>query len=431
MGAVSVVYDDVLSRVRITKMAAISAKDPVSFEQTEGDVPPSTIPEWVASGGTAGVTGARAHTGAQAASLTPNGTSAQPSLSTFSTPSPTIDPGTTYEMTAWVNCQAAVTVTPAIFWIDSAGVVFQVSTGTAVNVPASAFNVWTQIKAQAVAPANAVKGGPRIRMEATPPATSILYVDDVTLAPRFPADVVVERSTNGVNWTLVRGGLISDITDPYQDVRVDDYEFVPEVENQYRFTIRDSANLAVIFRQILTVTPAMNSVWLKSATHPFLNRKVAIVDMGPLTRPARGALFAVSGRRLPVAVSGVRGSRQFELTVLTDNVNDRESLGLLLDTGSPLYVHVPPSCPIPIPTCYVVVGDVDDSRPARVTEIHTMSLPMTEVAPPGIGIVGATVSWTSIKNEFATWTDVIADNDTWGDVLNQIGSPTDVIVGIN
>ena len=430
MGAVSAVYDDVLGRVRITKMAAISAMDPAGFEPP-GNVPPSTIPEWVASGGAAGVTVARAHTGAQAVSLTPTGAFAQPSLSTLSTSSPVVDPLTTYEMVAWVNCAAAVTVTPAIFWIDSAGTVFSLSTGTAFNVPASAFNVWTQIKVQAQAPANAVKGGPRIRMENTPPATSVLYIDDVTLAPRFPVDVVVERSLNGVNWTLVRGGRIDSLTDPYQDVRVDDYEFTPGMENQYRFTIRDSANLAVVFRQILKVTPAMDSVWLKSATHPFLNRKVAVVDMGPLTRPARGALFEVSGRRLPVAVSGVRGSRQWDLTVLTDNVSDRESLGLLLDTGAPLFVHVPPTCPIPIPTCYVVVGDVSDDRPARLTSIHTLTLPMTEVAPPGIGVVGATVSWTALRNDYATWTVLITDNDTWGDVLNQIGAPTDVIAGIN
>lgn len=47
-----------------------------------------------------------------------------------------------------------------------------------------------------------------------------------------------ERSTNGVTWTTVRGG--SEVTVTSNTATVDDYEFVPGIQNTYRVTYRST-----------------------------------------------------------------------------------------------------------------------------------------------------------------------------------------------
>lgn len=256
----------------------------------------------------------------------------------------------------------------------------------------------------------------------------VTYHDEAVMLPGHNYVLTVDRSVNQARWTQIRGGSIANPS-PTLDVRADDYEFSPNVTNYYRVTLTDTGTSAVVFQNTVTVIPDMTSVWLKSATRPFLNCPVAVVDLGTVTRPARGNTFQVLGRRLPVTVSGIRGSLSFDLTVLTDDEGVRSALGTLLDTGDPLLVHVPVACPIPIPSVYVVVGDVNDDRPARLTSVHTLTLPMTEVAPPGPDVIGATVEWAGIKAQFSTWIDLQVAANTWGDVLQLIGTPDDVVVG--
>lgn len=238
----------------------------------------------------------------------------------------------------------------------------------------------------------------------------------------------VERSTNQITWAAVRGGAGID-TAPGQTISVSDYEFTPDVPNYYRVTVRDLPLVGdVLDRSIGVTTPTMTSVWLKSASRPFLNRAVAVVDMGAVTRAARGATFDVIGRSLPVAVTGVRGARSFDLTVLVDGATQADALAALLSLGEPVLVHVPQACPLPIPTMYAMVGDTSDTAPSRYSTVHTVTLPLTEVAPPGPDVIGATVTWASIANDYATWADLAADQATWGDVLNLIGDPADVVI---
>jgi hypothetical protein len=183
------------------------------------------------------------------------------------------------------------------------------------------------------------------------------------------------------------------------------------------------------YQTAASITPMLDSVWLKSIARPFLNRPVTVIH-GPrisVTRPSRAGIFNIVGRTLPVAVNTVRGSRRWTMFVRTESAEEAEVLDLILASGDVLLVQAPASCRT-VKTGYVSVGDTtEDVHPLRPLRT-TFTLPMTEVAPPGPDVVGALSTWQSVLNAYATWADVIAANATWADLLTLVGDPSEVIV---
>lgn len=187
------------------------------------------------------------------------------------------------------------------------------------------------------------------------------------------------------------------------------------------------------------ITPALTAVWLKSITRPFLNRSYpTCVNVSDITSPTRHGVFEVLGRSYPVAVTDVRGSDRFTVSITTKTLAEYDHLRLTLAGGDPLLLQAPAGSPIP--TAYVVVEDVTRSRPAPWSDgscdpetgdplyYRRFTLPMIEVAAPSADVVGSTYTWQGVLNDYATWADVIADNPTWADLLDNVGSATDVIV---
>ncbi|HEY3516616.1 MAG TPA: hypothetical protein VGL98_06170 [Gammaproteobacteria bacterium] len=234
-------------------------------------------------------------------------------------------------------------------------------------------------------------------------------------------EALFERSRNGIRWSTVRGGTAVTI-DGSDEAALDDYEFVDGVLNHYRVTAG-----ADVFTT--TITPDQGAVWFKSITRPFLNRPVAVVSHGDITRPARNGVFPIIGRSYPIAVTDVRLSRQWQMVVKADSVAEADALDLVFASGDPLYVQVPATGSLStIPGGYVVVGDVVRSRFGTVSARRTFQLPMTEVAAPGPEVVGSTVTWETLIAEFGTWANVLAEFGTWEEVAEYVADPEIVIV---
>lgn len=175
-----------------------------------------------------------------------------------------------------------------------------------------------------------------------------------------------------------------------------------------------------------SITPVLDTVWIKSIARPFLNRPVTVVDYSDIERPARSGVFTVVGRSFPVAVNDVRGSRRWTLDVMLSTVAEAGDFDLALASGDTLFVHVPADASVP--SGYVTVGDTSERRSTPRSVRRIFSLPCTEVAAPGPDVVGAAVNWQTVLNTYATWADVIAAHTTWDDLLELVGSPSDVIV---
>jgi hypothetical protein len=240
-----------------------------------------------------------------------------------------------------------------------------------------------------------------------------------------PAVAVVERSTNGIRWTTVRGGQDLDGTadEPF---KVDDYEFAADVLNTYRVRVVDVDTQSTVATESDQITPVLGGVWLKSIARPFLNRQVVVKDYSDVERPERAGVFDVVGRSFPVAVSDVRGSRRWTMEILTPTPAAAREFDAIMASGDTMLIHVPADCDVP--GGYVTIGTVNTSRPARRSVRRVVALPCIEVAAPGPDVVGATVTCATVLATYATCADVLAAHSTCADLLELIGDPEDVIV---
>lgn len=257
--------------------------------------------------------------------------------------------------------------------------------------------------------------------------------DGVLSRVRLAADLLGATATYAVfdkdlaggaaTFATVRGG--TKVTVSAQNAALDDYEFPAGVQVTYRVR---SFNASDVLQATFTVsvTQDLTAVWVKVVARPFLNRAVVVADRGPIERPARGGVFPVVGRSFPVAVSDVRGSKQYTLQVLTQTPAEQRDLDLLLASGEPIFVHVP-AVNTRIPTGYFVVGDTAETPTLRLSQRRLFELPLIEIAAPGPDVIGASITWQGVLNAYTTWQDLLNAHTTWNSVLELIGSPTDVI----
>lgn len=229
--------------------------------------------------------------------------------------------------------------------------------------------------------------------------------------------VKVERSTDQVRWTTVRGG--EALTPVAVDLSLDDYEFAPDVTNYYRWLGRVSS-----------ITPTLNGVWLKDIEKPFLNKQITVRDFRDISRSDRGGVFEVVGRSYPVTVSDVRGSKRWTLDIRTSTAEESEELDLLLSTGDILFVHTPATGRLSaVPNGYIYVGTSNEEvlrDQGLLTRIF--SVQCTETAAPGADVIPAVGTCQTVINAYATCSDVLAAFATCADLLELVGSPADVIV---
>jgi hypothetical protein len=190
------------------------------------------------------------------------------------------------------------------------------------------------------------------------------------------------------------------------------------------------AHAAFMNEQTNSITPTITDVWLKSVARPFLNQEVELGgDTLTIARPARSGVFDIVGRSLPIAVSDVRSSRRYTLTLRTETDDDADGLELILASGDVLYLQAPPDDDCPIPSgVYLRAGDTTQMWPVPADPVRLFEVPMTEVAAPGPDVVGATVTWQTVLNNYATWSALIADKASWAEVLTLIGDASEVII---
>lgn len=203
-------FDPVLSRVRIHASGLDVLNSNAFFEQN--------VNGWSAVQGTFVRSTAQAHEGVASGLLTPNGTGAVVAAETNPSASPAVTPGQGYTLSGWFLSptgwgQVSITVT----WLNSANGVISTPAGNVQPLPVG---VWTRLTDVVTAPAGAAKALLRARMAGTPAVSDVLYVDEMKIGL---ATVNVERSTDGVRWKTVRGGLARPVING--TVMLDDYEF--------------------------------------------------------------------------------------------------------------------------------------------------------------------------------------------------------------
>ncbi len=193
-----------------------------------------------------------------------------------------------------------------------------------------------------------------------------------------------------------------------------------EAEARYTFV---GASVLVLIAALVA-----GLVWLKNVGRPYLNRRVTVAGFSDVVAPARGGVFDVLGRRLPVAVTDVRGSRRYELTLVAADAAEASAIEFALSFGDTMLLHVPAGCVVPA-SMHVFVGDLATSRHSARATRRFLSLPLTEVDAPAAGVVGATITWQGVMNAYPTWADLLAAQASWLTLLESISAPSDEVVG--
>lgn len=223
---------------------------------------------------------------------------------------------------------------------------------------------------------------------------------------------------------LVRGGNIGAATSG----TVYDREFAPGAANVYEIRSYNAGGTLLDTFAATQVTPAQTATWLRSVLRPFLDRPVTVADWSEVETPARGAVFEILSRRDPIAVTELRGSRRFVLTLDAADATEADALDDFLSFGDVVLLQTPgPACPVP--RVYAYVGDVTRQIVSRKSPRRRLQLPLTEVAAPDPALVGYSATWGGITAAFATWTTVTTTFATWTALNQYVSLPVDEIVG--
>lgn len=256
----------------------------------------------------------------------------------------------------------------------------------------------------------------------------VLAASGAAVLPATTASIIIDRFDTAVltNPDLVRGGTQAATT--ASTIALRDREFTPGVLNTYRLRAYNGAGV-LLATTTATVTPAPTATWIRSPTRPFLDQTVTVVEASAVAMPARAGTFEVLGRRLPVALTEVRGSRRYTLTITTATKAERTALELFFSFGDVLLFQPPGDCDLPGPL-YASVGDVQvENRGAHDSPRRYFVLPVTEVAAPDASIVGATITYAGAASTWASYTALNAATASYAALAAYVAAPADEVVG--
>ena len=237
---------------------------------------------------------------------------------------------------------------------------------------------------------------------------------------------VFDRTTDGgITYTVVRGGTAVPVSS--QNAALDDYEFPTGISITYRVRSYNASN---VLQQTFTVakTQDVDDVWLKVPAAPFLNMPVTVSFAGDKTKPARGGVFEIVGRSVPVAITDIRSSAGFDVRIRTFTKAEEQALDYLLSSGEIVFFQLPSDNDC-MDGGYYFAGDATWGPPSsRARPERIFTIPLRGCAAPGPDVIASAYTWTNVLADYATWTTLLAANATWSALLAHTGTPSDILV---
>jgi len=288
----------------------------------------------------------------------------------------------------------ALTITAA--WQDASA---NALPSSVVTIPSASLSDyvgrWARIPVQVLAPPQAGASG-------VAAATGTLTVSVAGMASAATADldaVLIEAATGGgdyfdgdtpyAGWSGTAGGSTSALA---QVTRLVDGEAPLDVPFYYE--LRAPGQPASLIRsEVLTLSSQRSAggrvTWLSHPADTTRPVRAKVIAAPTLTRAARRGIYAVLGRREPIAVAtSVRSSPEGTISVLTETLTERDRLLTMLDDGQPLLLRPPAELGFG-PGWWISVGDVSESTsthyagPNLIGEnLRTVELPFTVVSAP-------------------------------------------------
>lgn len=178
------------------------------------------LTSWVGNTGTLTRVSTQAQSGSWSMQITPNGTSPSPrgESERFA-----VTAGTTYRARGWLRCTASRNGSVNVNWYNASNTFMST---TSNSQPLTA-NTWTLVSAMMAAPAGAAYGQLAPTLTGTPPATDLLFVDEVA----FQQDFATGARSYGSAGTSGRLTAVNDGASPaYPVLRLDGPVANPSIE---------------------------------------------------------------------------------------------------------------------------------------------------------------------------------------------------------
>ncbi|MCX5522581.1 hypothetical protein OG342_06850 [Streptomyces bobili] len=342
-----------------------------------------------------------------------------------------------------INAGTWPTVTLKIRWYNASNVDLGVTTGAAFALPAGSYYL---LQHDATAPATAAKAAIEV-VGVAGTAPSSLWMDAVALWQALPLMAVVEhdddayvtltlrelpadylitvyRVTPDGTRTPVRGptGLYDKDLITSDLLIIEDHEAPLETSVYYFIEVYTAAGVLAFTRSSSPITldvDDVNYAWLKDPGNPQRNIRVMVARAPDWQRPIEQAAFTVRGRRNKVVLSGVRQGLEGDLTIYTQDNEERAALHWLLDSGNTLLWQAAPG--MGVSDMYVTVGQITEARVGALAQEtwRLWTLPLVEAdMPVTTGVNGsADRTWQDVLSGFATWQAVLDAYPTWEAVL--------------
>jgi len=342
-----------------------------------------------------------------------------------------------------LNAGSWTTLTVKIRWYTAANADLGASTGTAYALPAGS---WYAMTTDAVAPATAAKASVEV-VGVAGAVSSSLWMDAVALWQVLPLTAVVEhddgayatltlreltvdylitvyRVTADGTRTPVRGptGLYDMDIITSDLLIIEDHEAPLETPVYYYIELYTAAGVLASTRSSSVITldvDDVNYAWVKDPGNPQRNLKMMVARAPDWQRPIEQSAFVVRGRRNKVVLSGTRQGLEGDLTIYTQDDDERARLHWLLDSGNVLLWQAAPG--MGVSDMYVTVGQITEARVGALAQEtwRLWTLPLTEAdMPVTTGVNGsADRTWQDVLSGFATWQAVLDAYPTWEAVL--------------
>jgi hypothetical protein len=226
--------------------------------------------------------------------------------------------------------------------------------------------------------------------------------------------VRVQRRTAGGKFEDIRGGTVT-VLEGTMVRPVDDYEYPAGVDVEYRIQGLDDQDR--VLQQAVAHRSASGDVsWLKFVANPQLNRKIDLVGWSEIERPSRAEVYDVIGRTDPVVVTDVHGSRRTTVQLVTHDVADTKILDDALSQGHPIFLQVPAT--LQLPSMYASVGGYSYAPLSPRSVRSRWTIPLIEVAPPPMTLVGNTSTYATVLATYASYADILDNVDRYRDLVS-------------
>jgi hypothetical protein len=212
-----------------------------------------------------------------------------------------------------------------------------------------------------------------------------------------------------------------------------DFEAPIGVPLTYTATAKNVAG-AVIDTQTATITvpsAGCSDTWLNDLARVANSMLVAIESLPDLDHPVPSSVHEIITRRSPIVTSDIAHTPAFELSVLTQSLDDRDQCRAILGNGVPVLLRTPPEDGIG--NLYFSVLGFHEQRivPAGTVPDRRFVISGRQVQRPDPGLYApiGVATYAHVKATFATYTALKAGRVNYDAVLyDWAGSaPSDIV----